>query len=96
MSAIGTKRTSLFAPHMSAIGGKADMSQRPTVFLISRVDRRISVDPSRRCTCEIARYALARRRIGTTEFWPLPSSAAAIRPAMDSDARRNGSLSRCA
>ena len=26
MSAIGTKRTSLFAPHMSAIGGKADMT----------------------------------------------------------------------
>ena len=26
MSACGTKRTSLFAPHMSAIGGKADMS----------------------------------------------------------------------
>ena len=25
MSAIGTKRTSLVAPHMSAIGGKADM-----------------------------------------------------------------------
>jgi hypothetical protein len=25
MSAIGTKRTSLFAPHMSAIGGKADI-----------------------------------------------------------------------
>jgi hypothetical protein len=25
MSAIGTKRTSLFALHMSAIGGKADM-----------------------------------------------------------------------
>jgi hypothetical protein len=26
MSAIGTKRTSLFAPHMSAFGGKADMT----------------------------------------------------------------------
>ena len=25
MSAFGTKRTSLFAPHMSAIGGKADI-----------------------------------------------------------------------
>jgi len=25
LSAFGTKRTSLFAPHMSAIGGKADM-----------------------------------------------------------------------
>jgi hypothetical protein len=25
MSAIGTKRTSLFAPHMFAFGGKADM-----------------------------------------------------------------------
>ena len=25
MSAIGTKRASLFAPHMSAFGGKADM-----------------------------------------------------------------------
>jgi hypothetical protein len=25
MSAIGTKRTSLFAPHMSAFEGKADM-----------------------------------------------------------------------
>jgi hypothetical protein len=25
MSAIGTKRTSLFAPRMSAFGGKADM-----------------------------------------------------------------------
>ena len=26
MSAFGTKRTSLVAPHMSAIGGKADMA----------------------------------------------------------------------
>ena len=26
MSAIGTKRTSLVAPHMSAFGGKADMA----------------------------------------------------------------------
>jgi len=26
MSAIGTKRTLLFAPHMSAFGGKADIS----------------------------------------------------------------------
>ena len=26
MSAIGAKRTSLVAPHMSAIGGKADMA----------------------------------------------------------------------
>ena len=26
MSAFGTKRTSLVAPHMSAIGGKADMT----------------------------------------------------------------------
>ena len=26
MSAIGTKRTFLFAPHMSAFGGKADMT----------------------------------------------------------------------
>ena len=26
MSAIGTKRTSLVAPHMSAFGGKADMT----------------------------------------------------------------------
>ena len=28
MSAIGTKRTSLFAPHMSALGGKADIPIR--------------------------------------------------------------------
>jgi hypothetical protein len=28
MSAIGTKRTSLFAPHMSAFGGKADIDPR--------------------------------------------------------------------
>ena len=28
MSAIGTKRTSLVAPHMSAIGGKADIERR--------------------------------------------------------------------
>ena len=27
MSAIGTKRTSLVAPHMSAFGGKADIDQ---------------------------------------------------------------------
>jgi hypothetical protein len=27
MSAIGPKRTSLVAPHMSAFGGKADISQ---------------------------------------------------------------------
>ena len=29
MSAIGTKRTSLVAPHMSAFGGKADMPFAP-------------------------------------------------------------------
>ena len=29
MSAFGTKRTSLFAPHMSAIGGKADIRRYP-------------------------------------------------------------------
>jgi hypothetical protein len=28
MSAIGPKRTSLFAPHMSAFGGKADIAYR--------------------------------------------------------------------
>jgi hypothetical protein len=28
MSAYGTKRTSLVAPHMSAFGGKADMALR--------------------------------------------------------------------
>ena len=28
MSAIGTKRTSLVAPHMSALGGKADITSR--------------------------------------------------------------------
>ena len=27
MSAIGTKRTSLVAPHMSAFGGKADIDE---------------------------------------------------------------------
>ena len=29
MSAIGTKRTFLVAPHMSAFGGKADMAIAP-------------------------------------------------------------------
>jgi hypothetical protein len=29
MSAIGTKRTSLVAPHMSAFGGKADIAIAP-------------------------------------------------------------------
>ena len=34
MSAIGTKRTSLVAPHMSAFGGKADIRLAPiTVFI---------------------------------------------------------------
>ena len=35
MSAIGTKRTSLFAPHMSAIGGKADVRNVHVLFLAS-------------------------------------------------------------
>ena len=30
MSAFGTKRTSLFALHMSALGGKADMTMSAT------------------------------------------------------------------
>ena len=30
MSAIGTKRTSLVAPHMSALGGKADIARPPS------------------------------------------------------------------
>ena len=34
MSAIGTKRTSLVSPHMSAIGGKADMTVCIAFFLI--------------------------------------------------------------
>jgi hypothetical protein len=29
-SAIGTKRTSLFAPHVSAFGGKADVALSPS------------------------------------------------------------------
>ena len=32
MSAIGTKRTSLVAPHMSAFGGRADMAKRADVL----------------------------------------------------------------
>ena len=41
MSAIGTKRTSLVAPHMSAFGGKADIARdllKFTHFIISSTD----------------------------------------------------------
>ena len=41
MSAIGTKRTSLFAPHMSALGGKADIALgSPATWLLTQVDLR--------------------------------------------------------
>ena len=33
MSAIGTKRTCTSAPHMSAFGGKADMTRDVTAWL---------------------------------------------------------------
>jgi hypothetical protein len=36
MSAFGTKRTFAFAPHMSAFGGKADM----TFYAVSAYDAR--------------------------------------------------------
>jgi hypothetical protein len=35
MSAIGPKRTLLFAPHMSAFGGKADMAFAESVFAVA-------------------------------------------------------------
>ena len=45
MSAIGTKRTSLVALHMSAFGGKADMP-----FCTAHVRLRMSAyDPKRTC-----------------------------------------------
>jgi hypothetical protein len=44
----------------------------------------------------LSAYRLARRRSGTTGDVSLPSSAAAICPAIGSEARRSGSLSRCA
>ena len=37
MSAIGTKQTSLFALHMSAIGGKADMASATSALDVTRV-----------------------------------------------------------
>ena len=36
MSAIGTKRTSLVAPHMSAFGGKADIAVAPQCLLLTQ------------------------------------------------------------
>ena len=35
MSAIGTKWTSLVAPHMSAFGGKADIADKPCVSYVT-------------------------------------------------------------
>ena len=37
MSAIGTKRTFAFAPHMSAFGGKANMTSAPTSDYLAQV-----------------------------------------------------------
>ena len=41
MSANGTKRTFLFAPHMSAIGGKADIAQTQSGLLQTNLFRQI-------------------------------------------------------
>jgi hypothetical protein len=37
MSAIGTKRTSRVAPHMSAFGGKADISRTLNELILSYI-----------------------------------------------------------
>ena len=45
-SAIGTKRTSLFALHMSAIGGKADISRVSSVlsaFAVEQIAKTLAV-----------------------------------------------------
>jgi hypothetical protein len=47
MSAIGPKRTSLVAPHMSAFGGKADMARK---YLNIRQRAKMGVRSSSRTT----------------------------------------------
>jgi hypothetical protein len=51
MSAIGTKRMSLVAPHMSAFGGKADMTKRKYPLLQSQLGEKR--------TCLVARQMSA-------------------------------------
>ena len=45
MSAIGTKRTSLVAPHMSAFGGKADMTLHCTCPLMTQSGHLLTLHP---------------------------------------------------
>jgi hypothetical protein len=44
MSAIGTKRTFVIAPHMSALGGKADMAIALRNVLMTQSGHRIKLD----------------------------------------------------
>jgi hypothetical protein len=45
MSAFGPKRTSLVAPHMSALGGKADMPVCARVIAYGKGDRQVNFQP---------------------------------------------------
>ena len=74
MSAFGTKRTSLVALHMSAIGGKADIVQRPHRTLKSAIacsrlfDFHSCTDPSLYpLRLEIRHRLLAARRVPLIE-----------------------------
>jgi len=58
MSAIGTKRTSLFAPHMSAIGGKADMAWRNRINTTDPFILRLAVALTNAVTVNRAKGAL--------------------------------------
>ena len=58
MSAIGPKRTSLVAPHMSAFGGKADMT-----FCDAHVRFWGKAEKHQRITCHLHRVALGRAAI---------------------------------
>ena len=71
-----------------------DTSQQQ--FLTTRIGQAAVRDVTEPRSWAIFGYAVRLLVSAVTEAVFLPSSAAAIRPAIASDARRSGSLSRCA
>jgi hypothetical protein len=59
MSAIGPKRTSVVAPHMSAFGGKADIALTPHFSW-----RRGRCMAGRRAGAQVATIGCAQRTVG--------------------------------
>ena len=72
MSAIGTKQTFPFAPHMSAFGGKADMMQRSRVAIFRSYNSVERPCPISRAMiwCHLRVASGCARQMSAAAAWP--------------------------